>query len=51
MTGREATGVKEVAREAEHLPEVRGLFTEFGTSLGASLPDGFISFEAEILRQ
>ncbi|MCK7534557.1 MAG: hypothetical protein MZV63_27900 [Marinilabiliales bacterium] len=35
VTGREAAGVKEVAMEAEHLPEVRGLFTEFGSSLGA----------------
>ncbi len=49
LTGREAAGVKEVAMEAEHLPEVRGLFTEFGTSLGAFLAPWLIRFEAEIL--
>jgi glucokinase len=49
LTGREATGVKEVAMEAERLPAVHDLFTEFGTSLGAFLAPWLIRFEAEIL--
>jgi glucokinase len=49
VTGREAAGVKEVAIEAEHLPEVRSLFTGFGTSLGAFLAPWLKRFDAEIL--
>jgi glucokinase len=49
VTGREAAGVKEVAMEAVHQPEVRVLFTEFGASLGAFLAPWLIRFEAEIL--
>ena len=49
LTGREAAGVKEVAMEAEHLPEVRSLFTVFGTSLGAFLAPWLMRFDAEIL--
>jgi len=49
VTGREAAGVKEVAGEAERLPEVLDLFTEFGTSLGAFLAPWLKRFEAEIL--
>lgn len=49
VTGREAAGVKEVAMEAERLPEVRDLFTEFGSSLGNFLAPWLSRFEAEIL--
>jgi len=49
VTGREAEGVKEVAMEAERLPAVRDLFTEFGTGLGAFLAPWLMRFGAEIL--
>ncbi|MRR18888.1 ROK family protein [bacterium] len=49
VTGRDAAGVKEVAMEAVHLPEVRELFIEFGNSLGTFLAPWLIRFEAEIL--
>lgn len=49
VTGREAPGVKEVAMEAELLPEVRSLFTEFGTGLGSFLSPWLMKFGAEIL--
>lgn len=49
VTGMEATGVKEVATEAAHRPEVRVLFTEFGSGLGAFLAPWLMRFEAEIL--
>ncbi|MFZ2287946.1 MAG: ROK family protein [Bacteroidales bacterium] len=49
LTGKEAEGVKEVAMEAMHLPVVRSIFTEFGSSLGTFLAPWLMKFEAEIL--
>ena len=49
VTGKEAEGVKEVAREAVSQAPVRDIFSEFGTNLGSFLAPWLIRFEAEIL--
>jgi glucokinase len=49
VTGRVAEGVKEVASEADKNPGVAGLFSEFGTGLGAFLAPWLIKFGAEML--
>jgi len=49
VTGRKAEGVREVAMEAESHTEVRDLFAEFGTGLGAFLVPWLMRFGAEML--
>jgi len=49
VTGKEAEGVKEVAREASGNSSVQDIFREFGSNLGSFLAPWLIRFEAEIL--
>jgi glucokinase len=49
VTGQEAAGVREVAMMAGRAPEVKEIFSEFGTGLGGFLAPWLIRFGAEIL--
>jgi len=49
VTGKEATGVREVAIMAGRAPEVLEIFNEFGTALGSFLAPWLSRFGAEIL--
>jgi len=49
VTGREASGVKEVAAAAVDTPEVHALFDEFGEGLASLLSPWLTRFGAEIL--
>lgn len=49
VTGQEAAGVREVAMMAGRAPEVKEIFSEFGTGLGGFLAPWLIRFGAEIM--
>lgn len=49
VTGREATGVREIAMMAGRAPEVLDIFREFGTGLGGFLAQWLRKFDAEII--
>lgn len=49
LTGKDATGVKEIAEAAKLNEDVRNIFNHFGSSLGGFLAPFLIKFGAEVL--
>ncbi|HDZ41744.1 MAG TPA: ROK family protein [Bacteroidetes bacterium] len=49
ITGKESQGVREIAEAARYDGDIRNIFVEFGTSLGAFLSPYLIKFGAEVL--
>lgn len=49
LTGKSASGVKEIAEEARQTPEIAALFTEFGGNIGLFLGEWLNRFQAEVL--